>query len=230
MMQIQQDAAAPAVKDVASAKRPGAMVRFLNWYWGKRDEGEKGNPITRTFIALVLVALGVLGSEAYQWGKAKVVGPDDFLVTIREEQAASFRRLEEGLSSLRSGDRDSVSEVRGAVDEIRRINASLLARLQLANAENERVARSVGVPGGVDMILTRDTGMPLDAQSEVGVQNIQSNGAYVSVSSLAGDSAPQFLRSGESIAYNSADGRACRVILRSVDSRSAVSLSNRCSS
>lgn len=204
------------------------MVRFLRWYWGKREEGEKGNPVTRTLIAVVLVAVGVVGSELYQWGRGKVVGPDQYLVTIKTEQEAAFQNLQMSLDALREGDRNAVSQVRGAVNEIRGLNSSLIARLQLANAENERIARVAGVPGGLDMILTPDTGMALDPQSEVGVQRISETGATVSVTA-AGTSDRQFLRSGEAISYIGADGRDCRVILRSVEPSSAVSLANRCS-
>lgn len=229
MMNTQQDAATPAAVDGAAAvNRPNMALRFLHWYWGKREEGEKGNPVTRTLIAFVLVALGVAGSEAYQWGRGKLVGPDEYLVGIKEQQEVSFQKLQASLDSLTSGNSDAVSQVRGAVDEIRSLNSSLVARLQLANAENERVARVVGVPGGLDMILTPNTGMALDPQSEVGVQRISDAGATVSVTA-GGAFDRQFLRTGEAIGYTGADGRDCRVILRSVDPRSAVSLANRCS-
>lgn len=227
-MEIQQDAAARGAGGSGESKRPNIIVRFLHWYWGKREAGEKGNPVTRTLIAVALVAAGVAGSELYQWARGKVVGPDEYLVTIKKEQEAAFQNLQTSLDALRDGDRNAVSQVRGAVDEIRGLNSSLVARLQLANAENERIARVAGVPGGLDMILTADTGMALDPQSEVGVQHINQNGATVSVTA-AGTSDRQYLRSGEAISYTGADGRDCRVILRSVESRSAVSLANRCS-
>lgn len=233
-MDIQPNAAAPAAAPDAPAPkpaRPNMVVRFLHWYWGKREEGERGNPVSRTLVALVLVALGVAGSEGYQWLRGKVVGPDDYLVGIKDEQQKSFEKLQAGLdalgASIDGGNRDAVSQVKGAVAEIQRLNSSLMARYTLANAENQRLANVVGVPGGLDIILTEDTGMPLDAQSEVGVRDIRSNGAYVSVTALQG-SGTRFLRSGEAMAYTGADGRNCRLILRSVDDRSAVSLANRC--
>lgn len=60
---IQQDTAEVAPGEL---KQPNTMVRFLHWYWGNREEGEKGNPVTRTLIALALVITGVAGSELYQ--------------------------------------------------------------------------------------------------------------------------------------------------------------------
>ncbi len=209
------------------------MVRFLHWYWGKRDEGEKGNPVSRTIIAIALVVTGVLGAEAYQYARARVIPPDPTLEGIRQEQAESFKRLQDSLESLTAsvdgGNRDAVSEVKGAVEDIRRLNTGLMARLSLANAENARMSQAIALPGGLDLILTPHAGMPLDAQSEVGVQQISANGAYVSVVSKDGESGRKFLQAGESIAYTGGDGRSCRLILRSVDPRSAVSLSNRCS-
>ena len=50
----------------AAAARPGMLRRALQWYWGQRDSAERGEPVKRTLVALVLLALGVGGSEAYQ--------------------------------------------------------------------------------------------------------------------------------------------------------------------
>lgn len=212
--------------------RPNVLVRFLHWYWGKRDEGERGNPVSRTMIALALVVVGVLGAETYQYGRGLLVPGDPGLEAIKQQQQESFGRLQKSLDNLTAsvdgGNREAISQVKGAVDEIRGLNGELVARLSLANAENARISQAVGVPGGLDLILTPNAGMPLDAQSEVGVQSISSNGAYVSVVSKDGETGRTFLRSGESIPYTGGDGRSCRVTLRSVDPRSAVSLSNRC--
>ena len=229
---MQQDA-----NDVGAAphasRRPNFFVRCLHWYWGKRDEGERGNPVSRSIIAVALVVVGVLGAEAYQYGRGLLVPVDPALEDIKQQQTESFDRLQKSLDNLTAsvdgGNRDAVSQVKGAVDDIRRLNNGLMARLSLANAENARMAQVVGVPGGLDLILTSNAGMPLDDQSEVGVQRISSNGATVSVVSKEGQSGGRFLRSGESIAYIGGDGRSCRVTLRSVDSENAVSLSNRCS-
>ena len=228
-----QQAARGQVAEPATGSRPNFIVRFIHWYWGKRDEGEKGNPVSRTVIALALVVVGVLGAEAYQYGRSMIVPADTGLDDIKRQQAESFQKLDDSLKALGTavdgGNRDAISQVRHAVDEIRGLNGGLVARLALAAAENDRMSQVVGVPGGLDIILTRDAGMSLDAQSELGVQNITSNGAYVSVVSFEGESGRRFLRSGESIAYTGGDGRSCRVTLRSVDPNSAVSFSNRCS-
>ncbi|MGY0611248.1 hypothetical protein [Luteimonas sp. A501] len=231
-MKVQQEAAATAAADVTNTKRPNLLVRFLHWYWGKREEGEKGNPIARTLIALVLIAAGVAGSEFYQWARGQLVGPDEFLVDIKEQQETSFDKLQKSLdaltSSVEGGNRNAMSEVRGAVSEIRGLSSSLIAQLELANSENQRLSQVVGVPGGLDIILTAHTGMPLDSHSEVAVQNIQPYGAMVAVTPREGPTEREFLQSGESIAYAGADGRSCRVILRSIEQDRAVSLANRC--
>jgi len=216
----------------SSPKRRNIFVRFLHWYWGRRDDAEKGNPVSRTLIAVALILVGLASSEMYQWGKRVALGPDEFLVQIKEEQGKSFERLLESLNALNAsvdgGNRQVFSQVRGAVQEIKSLNEGLVSRLALANAENARMAKVAGVPGGMDLILSRDSGMRLDPLSHVGVQTIRSNGAYVVVSSKDGSTSPKFLRSGESIAYVGADGGNCRVTLLSVDPNNAVSIANRC--
>lgn len=231
-MQLGQESPEAVASEETGHPRRNIFVRGLHWYWGKRDGAEKGSPVSRTFVAIVLVALGVGASELYQWGKSRLLGPDEFLVQIKEEQDKSFEKLQDSLKALNSamdgGNREALTQVKGAVDEIKHLNNSLISRLSLAKSENERLAKAVGVPGGLDLILSRDSGLSLDALSHVGVQGIQSNGAYVSVASKEGSTAPTFLRSGESISYTGASGGRCRVTLVSVDPRSAVSLASRC--
>lgn len=216
----------------SSPKRRNILVRFLDWYWGRRDGAEKGNPVSRTVIAVALVMIGVASGEVYQWGKRVALGPDEFLVQIKVEQEKSFDRLLESLNALNAsvdgGNRQVFSQVREAVQEIKSLNEGLVSRLVLANAENARMAKVAGIPGGIDLILSRDSGMRLDSLSHVGVQTIRPNGANVVVSSKDGSTNPKFLRSGESIAYVGADGGNCRVTLLSVDPNNAVSIANRC--
>ena len=231
-MKEDQASSEPKASGKAAQPRQNFITRFLDKYWRARDNESKMGPIPRTGLALLLVVAGVAISEAYQWGKSAMLGPDEYLVQIKEEQDKSFARLQDSLNSLGSsigGDnRGALSELKGAVAEIKQINNSLISRLSLAKSENERLAKVVGVPGGLDLVLSSDTGLPLDAMSHVGVQRIASNGAYVSVASKDGSTTPAFLRSGESIAFTGASGRSCRVTLVSVDPRSAVSLASRC--
>src|SRR5690554_5757930 len=97
--------------------RPNFMVRFVHWYWGKRDEGEKGNPVSRTFIALALVVVGVLGAETYQYVRGMLVPSDTGLEDIKQQQAESFKKLHDSLDALNAsvdgGNRDAISQVKG---------------------------------------------------------------------------------------------------------------------
>lgn len=232
-MQQDQVPAVPETDDVgAKAKRGNPVTGFLDKYWRTRDNEAKLGPIPRTMLAIGLVVGGFLLGEALQWGKNLLMGPDEFLVEIKNEQKTAFERLQEKMDdltrSIGSGNRDAVAQVKDAVDEIKHLNDSLIARLSHANAENARLSKAVGVPGGLDMILTPNTGMPLDDQSEVGVLGITSTTAYVAVSTKEGDVRRRPLRAGQSVEYTNAAGRSCRVIMRSIEPRRSVLLANRC--
>lgn len=205
--------------------------RFLDRYWRARDNESKMGPIPRTMFAVSLALGGFAVAEGLQWVKSKVVGPDEFLVKIKQEQESSFSELKASLArlnqSIDGGSRDAFSQVKNATDEIKRLNSDLVTRLTLATAENERLARVAGVPGGLQMIFSNNTGMPLDDSSEIGVQRIGSSGADVSLTTREGTQS-QFLRSGESISYVGNSGAQCRVTLLSVDSHKAVSATKRC--
>ncbi len=217
--------------------RTNPVTRVLGWYWGKRDSAnEKGEPFTRTLIALVLVVVGVLGSEFYQWARGEFVGPDEYLVKIKEEQDKSFKTLQDSLGALgRSVDasgRDALDQVNGAVSEIKSANTGLLAQLTLAKAENERLSRvggsQAGAMGGYDLILSENTGMPLGPDAELGVQNILKYGANVALTAAGSDGKRQLLRSGESIAYQGSAGRSCNLTLLSIGGGESASFRNRC--
>lgn len=213
------------------------VSRLLGWYWGKRDSAnEKGEPLTRTLIALVLVAVGILGSEAYQWTRGKVVGPDEYLVKLKEDQDKSFKTLQDSLGALGrsvdAGGRDAFAQVKGAVTEIKAANTGLLSQLALAKAENERLSRvggtQAGAVGGYDLILGENTGMALGANAELGVQNIMSYGANVALTAAGSDGKRQLLRSGETIAYQGSAGRNCNLTLLSIGGGESASFRNRC--
>lgn len=236
-MQTQTDAVPEQVgEDGQHIARQGVMRRFLGWFWGQRDSAEKGEPVKRTAMALVLLALGVLGSEAYQWTRGQMTGPDEYLVKLQESQDRAFEELKGSLNSLGGSldgsQREALSQVRGAVEEIKAANTGLVQQLALARQENDRLSRvalqQAGVAGGYDFILTEHTSMPVDEASVVGVTRISANGAQVNVSSREG-AGRDFLSSGESLVYRNATGKDCKVTLLSIggNGRSA-SFANSC--
>lgn len=204
--------------------RQGVLRRGLGWYWGQRDSADKGEPVRRTIVALVLLAIGVAGSEVYGYVRDKYRDPDAYLVKMKQDQDVAFKKLQDSLSSLsgsvESGGRDALAEVKSAVSEIKATNSGLLAQLALAKDENQRLAqvagRQAGISGGYDVILSENTGVSLDASSVLGVQGISPTGARVSLSANGSDGRPAFVQSGESIAYQSAAGRQCKVTLLSI--------------
>ncbi len=225
-----------AVEKSEPPARQGVVRRALGWYWGQRDSASKGEPVKRTLVALALLAVGVAGSEAYGHVRDKFRDPDAYLVRMKEDQDAAFKKLQDSLGALGSsvdgGGRAALAEVKGAVGEMKAMNAGLFAQLSLARQENERLSqvagRQSGVQGGYDIILSENTGMALDASSVLGVQMIRPSSAQVSISADGQDDQTKWLKSGDSIAYQSAAGQSCRVILLSIGSASSASFKTSC--
>lgn len=209
--------------------KSGRLRRFLQWYWGQRDSADKGEPGKRTVVALVLLGLGVAGSEAYGYVRDKFRDPDAYLVTMKQEQDAAFARLQDSLSELGSAvegsGREALAEVKGAVSEMKSANTGLMAQLALAKQENVRLSRvagqQAGVSGGYDLILSENTGLALDASSVLGVQRVHSGGVWVRLSAGGQEDQRKHLEAGESLAYRSEAGRECRVSLLSISGESA---------
>ena len=216
--------------------KTGMIKRALGWYWGQRDGAEKGEPVKRTIVALLLLTVGVAGTEAYGYVRDKFRDPDAYLVSMKKDQDVAFKRLQDSLNALGSsveGDgRAALAEVKGAVGEMKSINTGLLAQLSMAKRENERLSQvagqQAGISGGYDVILSKNTGVALDDSSVLGVQWIDSSNAYVSVSA-AGDDQRRYLSSGESIAYQNARKQSCKVVLLSISAGSSASFKTSCS-
>ncbi len=208
----------------AQAPQRGRLRRWLGWYWGQRDSAEEGEPVKRTLVAVVLLAVGILGNEAYGQLTEGLRDPDAYLVQMKEEQDIAFKQLNDSLGKLGgavdSSGREALAEVRGAVSEIRAANTGLMAQLSLAKDENQRLSqvagRQSGVSGGYDVILSENTGVALDSSSVLGVQGISSGGARVALSARGSKDTSRYIQSGESIAYQSATGRDCKVTLLSI--------------
>ena len=225
----------PAVAP-AEAARPGMLRRGLQWYWGQRDSAERGEPVKRTLVALLLLALGVGGSEAYGYVRDKFRDPDAYLVQMKQDQDAAFKKLQGSLdalgSSVEGNGRQALSQVRSAVSEMKSANAGLMAQLALAKQENVRLSQvagqQAGVSGGYDIILSENTGLALDGSSVLGVQGVQRNGAWVRMSTAGADDQRNFLESGESLVYRNAAGRECKISLLSVSGGESASFKTSC--
>lgn len=219
-----------------AAAKPGILRRALHWYWGERDSAQKGEPVKRTAVALVLLALGVAGSEAYGYVRDKFRDPDAYLVTMKQEQDAAFAKLQDSLSALgnavEGSGREALAEVKGAVGEMKSANAGLMAQLALAKQENARLSqvagRQAGVSGGYDIILSENTGLALDASSVFGVQRVDRGGAWVRMSAAGEADQRKYLESGESLAYRNAAGDTCKVSLLSVSGGESASFKTSC--
>ena len=219
-------------------RKRGMFRRLLGWYWAQHDGAAKGEgePVKRTMAAVLLLALGVAGSEAYGYFRDKFRDPDSYLVAMKQDQDAAFKKLQDSLSllgsSVEDSGRDALADVRGAVGEMRSANQGLLSQLAMAKQENTRLSqvagKQAGVVGGYDVILSENTGLALDASSMLGVQDIQNTGAWTRVSSASEGNQREFLESGEAIAYKDAAGRSCRVVLLSVSGSQSAAFKTSC--
>ena len=183
----------------------------------------KSDPLWGIVFAATTLVLGVLGNEAYTYARNKMLGPDEFLVQIREEQARNFTTLKEGLSkldSLMQGQGGSVfAEVRNAAASLRKDNENLLSQLTLAKLENERLSQNLaqrgGIRGGYDFIISKAGGLRIDKGTVIGLPDVANNGVMVNLHSSDGD-IRRFIASGESIDFNNAMKQACSVSLLTI--------------
>lgn len=198
----------------------------MRGFYSTRDAWKR-DPVWGTVIAVSVAAVALAASEGYQHIKAKIQGPDEYLVQMAESQKQEFAALKDSLgqirSSLGSGDRAAYQQITGAVESLQKTGADLVQQLALAKRENETLRRiaeqKAGISGGYDLILSENSGVRLDAATVLGVDRITSGG-YVNVNlSSNAETEPRSsnLQSGESIAYQAADGRACRVSLLASD-------------
>lgn len=185
----------------------------------------------------VAVAVGALMvNDLYDTLKPWGNGTDAFLQQMKQDQTKAFASLEEGLQRIRGsidgGDRAAFRQVSEAVEELKDVNVGLMSQLALAKQENERLsqvaARQHGVSGGYDFILGENTGLRLDRSTQIGVDTISGDGAYVRLSAKDTQNARTFLDNGESVAYTNGAGQPCKVTLLSVSGGSAASFALSC--
>lgn len=218
------DRAHAAEDEAPQGGAKGWIYHSLSGFYASRDSLRK-HPVWGTLLAALILVIGVAGSEAYQYVRGKLVGPDEFLVQISDAQTRQFEELKANLQAIRGslGDdgRDAFREVQDAVQVLERNNDGLIRQLALAKQENEtlrKVAQErAGVSGGYDVILAENHGLRLDASTVLGVTDVRTGGSYVNLTSQDEEQARYaYLRSGESMSYRAADGRSCKLSLLSV--------------
>ena len=78
--------------------------------------------------------------------------------------------------------------------------------------------RTAGVSGGYDFILAEGNGVRIDDSTVLGVSSVHNGYAIVNLTSASSDRAvKESLRNGESVAYVSAKGQACKLSLLSIN-------------
>lgn len=204
-------------------KKLGWLGRKMEGFYDTRDSIKK-HPVWGTMLAGLVLVLTLAASEGYGYVKGKVVGPDEFLVQIAESQKKEFADLKENLSQIRGSlgdsDREAFSSVQSAVSSLERTNADLIEQLVMAKKENDTLskvsAQKAGITGGYDFILTENSGIRLDATTMLGVSRVSSDYVYLSLTSATqAEPVDSALQSGQSLAYTSASGQACKVTVLS---------------
>lgn len=229
MEQQQSSAAATgdASVDAAGARveqKPSWLTRKFEGFYSTRDSIKK-HPVWGTMLAGLVLVLTLAASEGYGYVKDKVVGPDEFLVQIAASQKQEFAELRKNLSQIKSslsdGDREAFSNVQSAVSALESTNSDLIQQLVMAKKENDTLSKvsgqKAGIAGGYDFILTEKSGIRLDATTVLGLREVDNYwGVSVSLTS-ATEAEPknERLKSGQSLAYQSASGQACKVSLLS---------------
>lgn len=175
-----------------------------------------------SLLAAALIGVGLwMLQDVYDTYKPWAPKTDEFLQDLKQDQQKEFGDLKQALAELGEGNRGSQREVSRAVDAIEKSNTGLLQQLVLAKQENETLRRiseeRTGISGGYDVILRENSGVRLDPATVLGVTDVGRGGVRVNLSSVDNDSGQnQYLSSGKSLAYRSADGRACKVSLLSL--------------
>ncbi|MBP1473001.1 hypothetical protein J7I44_01740 [Frateuria sp. MAH-13] len=209
-----------------SYEKSGWLTRKLAGFYASRDAVKK-HPLWGTLFFLLCACGGVAASEAYGYVRSKIVGPDEFLVQMRNEQKLQFAELRQNLGKL-SGDLDgegrrALESVKGAVKSLESANTTLMDQLAMAKQENESMRKLAeaksGLSGGYDFILSENGGMRIDPTTVVGVRYI--NGSYIGVNLTSRDGQQSVsLQSGGSVPYVNANGKHCQVSVMRIDGQS----------
>ncbi|CAN5311432.1 hypothetical protein BH11PSE14_BH11PSE14_03870 [soil metagenome] len=198
------------------------LVKFFDY-----RESHKKHPFLALTLAAFVLLVGFIANDVYIRAKGMIWKGTDHLAELAKEQKQAFAELKNQLgqlsSSINADDRAAFRSVRNAVDAMENTNVGLIQQLVLAKQENETLRKvsqqTAGVSGGYDFILTEGSGIRLDATTVLGVNRVSPTWATVNLTSAsAAEPVRKDLQNGESLAYRSASGKACKVSLLSTNS------------
>ncbi|MGE3731415.1 MAG: hypothetical protein AB7F83_12810 [Lysobacterales bacterium] len=208
----------------AEAKKANWLHRRLAGFYAVR-ESARAHPVWGTVLALLTLVVGVMAAEAYDYGKRQLLGPDEFLAQIAESQTREFADLKKNLGQIQSAidrdDRAAFNNLKNAIRSIEQSNVELIQQLMLAKRENDTMRslaeQRTGVTGGYDFILTESGGIRLDRTTTFGIQYVGESYVTANLSAIGAADAKQVdLKSGQSLGYQGADQRQCKVSLLSI--------------
>lgn len=200
---------------------------------GKAYPGSFG----RTVVALIVLCIGIAGSEGYQYVRNLIDDPDEEVKKLAERQDTAFARLDSDMRSL-EGSVDAngkriLASIGNTVDALKAANAELIARLSRAAEANSAggagAARADGVYIG-DMVIARENGsIVIDPSTSIGIQDVGVYRAQLQVSSLSDEpSASKSLKVGEFVSYRRADGQGCKTTLIAIAKDHSATLRTAC--
>lgn len=218
-------AGAPAPSTGATTTGDGWATRQFRGFYAWRDS-MKAHPLKGTFLAVVIFVLGILGHEAIDRVMDKFRDPDDFLVQMKDEQKQNFDALKASLSELKGSlDADgnaALKNVASAAEALKNTNARLIEEFALAKRENDTLRQAVrdatGMEGGSDFIVGEASSWQIDPETSIGLTDVGSSYIYVNLTSRDSDTSVRTrLNAGESVAYTSASGQACKIALHTIN-------------
>jgi len=206
---------------------------------GAGKTGKKKGRILEGLKWLALAVAGFLLGDAYNAARDWAMDKPDYLEELSKSQKAEFASLRESLqglgSTIESGDRKALAQVKSAVDSIEQTNKGLIQQLVLAKQENETLRKvagqQAGISGGYDFILPEARGIRIDPATVLGVESVGHNGVRVNLTSQQAEKPlRQYLSTGQFVAYTNAQGSACKLSLLSFsDGRpGSAAFSNHC--
>lgn len=218
----------------AQAKPDGWLRGKLRSFHAQKD-AVRQDPLWGTVFVIVVAVATWGANEAWGQWKESHRDPDKQLLEIQATQEKEFAELHKNLkalgNALPSANRDDLKQIRDAIGGIEAQNKSLVGMLALAREENERMRQlaeaKTGVRGGYDLLLTENAGIQLDAVNQLGVSDVSANYVRANLTGRSGTQRKN-LDSGESIAYEGADGRQCRATVLSISDRRAASFAISC--
>lgn len=215
--------------------KPDGWLRGKLRSFREHKAAVKSDPLWGTVFAIVVAVAAWGANELWDQWKESHRDPDKQLLAIQATQEKEFAELHKNLkalsSALPSANREDLKQIRDAIGGIESQNKALVDMLALAREENDRIRQlaeaKTGVRGGYDLLLTENAGVQLDAANQLGLSDVRSTAVIANLTGRDGTQRKN-LSSGESIAYEGADGRACRATVLSIKERRAASFAISC--